>query len=119
MGQYEKAWQAVNERIAKLQDEYVANQDMLVVDGYIGNDPEFRTAARLTIEKANANIAGMQQKLFFPREGGEPDSTSGRSNRLVSRSLRTCGICIVSDQRRRDSRGRTTTEKTNVRERLF
>ena len=40
---------------------------MVVIDGYIGNDPEMRTAARLTIERANANIAGMQQKLYFPR----------------------------------------------------
>src|SRR6266850_6084221 len=39
---------------------------MLVVDGYIGNDPEFRTAARLIIEKSNANIAGMQQILYYP-----------------------------------------------------
>jgi phosphoenolpyruvate carboxykinase (ATP) len=61
------------ERIARLQDAYMADEDMLVIDGYIGNDPDFRTPARLTIEKANANIAGMQQKLYFPRDGGEPD----------------------------------------------
>jgi phosphoenolpyruvate carboxykinase (ATP) len=60
------------ERIAKLQDDYIAERDMVVIDGYIGNDPEMRTAARLTIERANANIAGMQQKLYFPREPGEP-----------------------------------------------
>ena len=59
------------DRIATLQDDYVARRDMIVIDGYIGNDPEMRTAARLTIEKANANIAGMQQKLYFPREAGE------------------------------------------------
>jgi phosphoenolpyruvate carboxykinase (ATP) len=45
---------------------------MVVVDGFIGNDPDFQVPARLTIEKANANIAGMQQKLYFPRQGGEP-----------------------------------------------
>ncbi|MDP9328407.1 MAG: phosphoenolpyruvate carboxykinase [Actinomycetota bacterium] len=59
------------ERIAKMQDDYIARHDMVVIDGYIGNDPQIRTAARLTIEKANANIAGMQQKLYFPREPGE------------------------------------------------
>ena len=42
------------------------------IDGYIGNDPEMRTAARLTIEKANANIAGMQQKLYFERDRTAP-----------------------------------------------
>jgi phosphoenolpyruvate carboxykinase (ATP) len=61
------------ERIARLQDEYIARQEMLVIDGYIGNDPGFRTPARLTIEKANANIAGMQQKLYFPPDGAEPE----------------------------------------------
>ena len=61
------------DRVARLQDEYIAKQDMVVVDGYIGNDETFRTPARLSIEKANANVAGMQQKLYFPREGGEPE----------------------------------------------
>ena len=36
-----------------------------MIDGYIGNDPDFRTPARLYIEAANANIAGMQQQLYF------------------------------------------------------
>src|SRR5436309_3660477 len=53
------------ELMAKLQDEYIADQEMLVVDGYIGNAEGFKTPARLTIEKANANIAGMQQKLYY------------------------------------------------------
>jgi phosphoenolpyruvate carboxykinase (ATP) len=61
-------------RLAKLQDEYLADKDLIVIDGFIGNDPSFRTSARLTIEKANANIAGMQQKLYFPRDdGAEPE----------------------------------------------
>jgi phosphoenolpyruvate carboxykinase (ATP) len=61
------------DRIAKLQDDYIRGQEMVVIDGYIGNVEDFRTAARLTIEKANANVAGMQQKLYYPREGGEPE----------------------------------------------
>jgi phosphoenolpyruvate carboxykinase (ATP) len=56
------------ETIARAQDEYLRDREVVVIDGYIGNDPSFRTTARLTIEKANANIAGMQQKLYFPRE---------------------------------------------------
>lgn len=60
------------ERIARLQDEHIAGQDMLVLDGHIGNDPEFRVPARLYIEKANANIAGMQRQLYFPVD--DPDS---------------------------------------------
>jgi phosphoenolpyruvate carboxykinase (ATP) len=61
------------ERLARLQDDYLADKDVIVIDGYIGNSASFRTAARLTIEKANANIAGMQQKLYFPRDGGEAE----------------------------------------------
>ncbi|MGH2637610.1 MAG: phosphoenolpyruvate carboxykinase (ATP), partial [Actinomycetota bacterium] len=56
------------DRIAAMQDEYLRDHEVVVIDGYIGNDPKFRTRARLSIEKANANIAGMQQKLYFPLE---------------------------------------------------
>ena len=62
------------DRVAAVQDAYLAEQDLVVIDGYIGNDPEMRTAARLSIEAANANVAGMQQKLYFERtDGAEPD----------------------------------------------
>jgi phosphoenolpyruvate carboxykinase (ATP) len=62
------------ERIAKLQDDYIAEQEMVVVDGYIGNDESFRTRARLSMERANANIAGMQRTLYFERtDGQEPE----------------------------------------------
>jgi phosphoenolpyruvate carboxykinase (ATP) len=53
-------------RVAAVQDAYVAEQPMLVIDGYLGNDPEQRSRVRLYIEEANANIAGMQQQLYFP-----------------------------------------------------
>lgn len=59
------------ERIARMQDAYLRDQEILVIDGDIGNDPSFRTKARLTIEKANANVAGMQQMLYFPRDDGD------------------------------------------------
>ncbi len=65
---------ADHDAIAKLQDDYIADQDVVVVDGYIGNVDDFKTPARLTIEKANANIAGMQQKLYYdPAPGMEPE----------------------------------------------
>src|SRR5437660_2765633 len=50
---------------AERQDEYIAGREMVVIDGYIGNDPEFRTPTRLYVEAANANIAGMQLQLYF------------------------------------------------------
>jgi phosphoenolpyruvate carboxykinase (ATP) len=54
------------ERVARLQDEYIATRPMLVIDGYLGNDPEHRSRMRLYIEESNANIAGMQRQLYFP-----------------------------------------------------
>ncbi|MHB8341120.1 MAG: phosphoenolpyruvate carboxykinase [Mycobacteriales bacterium] len=58
-------------RIAGLQDAYIAGRDMVSVDGYIGSDPQFRTRARLVIEAANANIAGMQRQLYYPLDPGD------------------------------------------------
>jgi phosphoenolpyruvate carboxykinase (ATP) len=62
------------DEIARRQDEYVAGRDMIRIDGWVGNDPTLRTRARLLMEKRYANIAGMQQKLYFPRDDdAEPE----------------------------------------------
>src|SRR5581483_7320366 len=61
------------DRLAARQDDYLRDQHVVVVDGHIGDDPEFRTRARLVIEAANANIAGMQQQLYFPGDWGHGD----------------------------------------------
>src|SRR5205809_190243 len=76
-GQNQSITREEGERWAERQDAYIADQEMVVVDGYIGNGPEFRTPARLYIEAANANIAGMQQQLYFSAEGEqlEPELT--------------------------------------------
>jgi phosphoenolpyruvate carboxykinase (ATP) len=70
-GQNQSITRAEGLEWAEVQDAYIAEQPMVVIDGYIGNDPEFRTAARLYIEAANANIAGMQQQLYFALDGDE------------------------------------------------
>ena len=49
------------DRVAAIQDAHIAKSHMVVVDGYIGSDPQFRTRARLIMEAANANVAGMQK----------------------------------------------------------
>ena len=54
------------ERMARIQDEFIRSRDMVVVDGFIGNDPVLRTPARLIIDAGNANIAAMQQILYYP-----------------------------------------------------
>jgi phosphoenolpyruvate carboxykinase (ATP) len=53
---------------AARQDAHIADQDMLLIEGYIGPDPEWRVASRLYMEKSQANIPAMQQQLYFPRE---------------------------------------------------
>src|SRR6266508_444356 len=57
--------------IAAVQDAYIQDQDMVVVDGFIGHAGPHRAPARLIVERANANIAGMQRHLYFdPVAGG-------------------------------------------------
>jgi phosphoenolpyruvate carboxykinase (ATP) len=58
-------------RIARLQDDYIRTRDMVVVEGFIGNDPDFRVPARLIIETANANVAAMQGILYYPATPAE------------------------------------------------
>jgi len=78
---------------AEAQDAYIAEQDMVVIDGYIGNDPDFRTPARLYIEAANANIAAMQQQLYFDPDGDvhEPELTVVYTPNLKAEAIRTTG----------------------------
>ncbi len=64
------------EKWAALQDEYIASRDMLLIEGYIGPDPDFRIGSRVYIEDTQANIAGMQTHLYFPPdEDWEPEFT--------------------------------------------
>lgn len=64
------------EEWAARQDAHIADKDMLLVEGFIGPDPDFRTGARLYIEAAQPNIAAMQTHLYFPVEDGwEPELT--------------------------------------------
>src|SRR5438046_10401311 len=37
------------ERVSKLQNDFIKTRDTLVIDGYIANEPEFRTPARRTL----------------------------------------------------------------------
>jgi phosphoenolpyruvate carboxykinase (ATP) len=61
------------ERVSALQDAYIAGQEMVEVDGYIGNDPEHRVSTRLLIESRNVNIAGMQHVLYFHDDAPEAE----------------------------------------------
>jgi phosphoenolpyruvate carboxykinase (ATP) len=59
------------DRVSQLQNDYIRTCSMIVVDGFIGNDPAFRVPARLIIEKSNANVAAMQQHLYYPATAEE------------------------------------------------
>ena len=54
------------EQWAAKQDAHIADREMLLVEGYIGPDQQFRTACRLYIENTQPNIAAMQSQLYFP-----------------------------------------------------
>ena len=55
--------------VAARQEAYIAEQDMILVEGYIGpeNSP-LKRPARVFIEKSNANIPAMQQQLYYPKD---------------------------------------------------
>ena len=59
------------DRVAKMQNDYITGCEMILVDGFIGNDAEFRVPARLIIERSNANVAGMQKHLYYPASEAE------------------------------------------------
>ena len=61
---------------AARQDAHIAGVEMILVEGYIGPDSDFRTGSRLFIEASQPNIAGMQAQLFFPPDQDwSPDFT--------------------------------------------
>ena len=54
---------------AARQDAYIAEQDMILLEGNIGPDSPMQVGTRLYIERTQANIAGMQEHLYFPPRG--------------------------------------------------
>ena len=55
------------QRLAQLQDEYMAGSEMVSIEGSIGPDADFQVGCQLLVEKSFANIGAMQQQLYFPR----------------------------------------------------
>ncbi|MPZ61608.1 MAG: phosphoenolpyruvate carboxykinase (ATP) [Propionibacteriales bacterium] len=55
--------------IARRQEAWIADREMILVEGYIGPDNSpLRRPARVYIETAAANIPGMQEQLYYPRD---------------------------------------------------
>ncbi len=77
---------------ADIQDKYIEGQDMLVIDGYIGNDPKYRVPARLIIEKSNANIAAMQKALYFDPAPAEATTFKPKLQVIYTPNLKAEGF---------------------------
>jgi phosphoenolpyruvate carboxykinase (ATP) len=60
---------------ARLQDQYLAKNPFVVVEGHLGHTGRARSRARLVVELANANVAGMQRELYV--DGGDPSPGNG------------------------------------------
>src|SRR5688572_23700419 len=58
-------------RHIEAQEAYIATRELIRVDGYIGNHPETRVRATLWMTVEGANVAAMQQILYFPTDAGE------------------------------------------------
>ena len=54
-------------RLEQLQNDYIAVNGMVSIEGSIGPDADFQVGCRLLVEKRFANIGAMQQQLYFPR----------------------------------------------------
>ena len=57
------------EQMVARQEAYIADQDMILIEGYIGpeNSP-LKRPCRVYIEKSNANIPAMQTQLYYPKD---------------------------------------------------
>ncbi|MGH7726222.1 MAG: phosphoenolpyruvate carboxykinase domain-containing protein [Candidatus Eiseniibacteriota bacterium] len=53
------------------QEAYISTRELIRVDGYIGNHPETRVRATLWMTIEGANVAAMQQILYFPSDPAE------------------------------------------------
>lgn len=78
-------------RVAKVQNDYIRGCEMVLVDGFIGNDPEYRVPARLVIERTNANVAGMQKHLYYPATEDELRSFEPRLTIIYTPNLEMKG----------------------------
>ena len=56
-------------RLAALQDRYRAAREMIALDGVIGGEAGCRLRLRLYVERSRANIAAVQELLYFAPAG--------------------------------------------------
>jgi len=59
------------QKYIEAQEAYIAGKELIRLDGYIGNHPATRVKATLWITVEGANVAAMQQILYFPPDPAE------------------------------------------------
>ncbi len=59
------------QKYIEAQEAYLATHEVVRVDGYIGNHPQTRVKATLWMTVEGANVAAMQQILYFPPDQSE------------------------------------------------
>jgi phosphoenolpyruvate carboxykinase (ATP) len=81
---------------AAKQDAYIAEQDMILLEGNIGPATDLQVGTRLYIERAHANIAGMQEHLYFPpRDEHDAEFTVIYTPRLSDASMPNGALIII------------------------
>ncbi|MBD3330955.1 phosphoenolpyruvate carboxykinase [Candidatus Peregrinibacteria bacterium] len=78
------------DRFAQMQNDYISKNKMIIIEGYIGNDPEARIKAKLMIEPVASNIAAMQKTLYYPLEEG--DDSEPKINVIYTPGLKAKGF---------------------------
>jgi phosphoenolpyruvate carboxykinase (ATP) len=59
------------QKYIEAQEAFLAKSEVVRVDGYIGNHPDTRVKATLWMTVEGANVAAMQQILYFPADPSE------------------------------------------------
>ena len=59
------------QKYVEAQDAYLAGHEVIRLDGYIGNHPDTRVRSTLWMTVEGANVAAMQQILYFPPDPAE------------------------------------------------
>ena len=59
------------QKYIEAQEAYIAGREIIRLDGYIGNHPDTRVKCTLWMTVEGANVAAMQQILYFPPDPAE------------------------------------------------
>lgn len=78
--------------IAAKQDAFIEKTSMILIDGYIGVEPKTRVPSRLMIETKFANIAAMQQQLYFTPSTQELQNFKPQLQIIYTPSLKAEGF---------------------------